>query len=242
MKLAVISDIHGNLEALDAVLNDCQTQAVDEIMCLGDVVGYGAEPTACLQRVTQACSLVLMGNHEYAALGLVSGQIMNSAARESMDWTQHQLDDRDLATISDFPLDAQRDDLYLVHASPDEPSKWRYILTSAEAETAFRKFTGHVCFVGHSHLPMIFVSTPDGSLRQRTGHDFCPDSDNRYIINVGSVGQPRDNDPRSCYVVYDTSEQTINYCRVPYDIERAQSKMAQARLPQLLIDRLLVGR
>jgi predicted phosphodiesterase len=242
MKLAVISDIHGNLEALDAVLSDCRTRAVDEIICLGDVVGYGADPSACLQRVTQDCALTLMGNHEYAALGLVSGQTMNAAARESMDWTQHQLDERDLAIISDLPLDGRRENLYFVHSSPDEPSKWRYILTSVEAEAAFRKFTGQICFVGHSHLPMIFVISPEGSLRQRIGHDFCPDEENRYVINVGSVGQPRDNDSRSCYVVYDSAEQTISYCRVSYNIELAQSKMAQARLPQLLIDRLLVGR
>lgn len=242
MKLAVISDIHGNLEALDAVLQDCRTRAVDQIICLGDIVGYGADPSACLQMVTRECSVTLMGNHEYAALGLLSGQVMNSAARESMDWTQHHLDDRDLAMISDLPLEAQRENLYLVHASPDEPSKWRYILTSVEAEAAFRKFTGHICFVGHSHLPMIFSISPEGSLRQRAGHDFCPDEENRYIVNVGSVGQPRDNDPRSCYIVYDSGEETISYCRVPYNIELAQSKMAQARLPQLLIDRLLVGR
>ncbi|MEW6050071.1 MAG: metallophosphoesterase family protein [Candidatus Zixiibacteriota bacterium] len=242
MRLAVISDIHANLEALEAVLRDCETHKVDTIYCLGDVVGYGGDPSPCLKLVDQHCPVKLMGNHEYAALGLLSGQIMNSVAKESMDWTQSQLTDHDFSILADLEMDARYENLYFVHASPHEPDKWHYVLTGIEADTAFRSFDDQICFIGHSHLPMIFAKAPDGSSRQQTGHDFAPDDENRYIVNVGSVGQPRDNDPRGCYVTYDSVEREIEYHRVSYDIDLTQRKMARARLPQLLIDRLLVGR
>ena len=242
MKLALISDIHGNLEALTAVLKDIDKQQVDKIHCLGDVVGYGSEPAACLELVNKTCDIKLMGNHEYVILGLESPDNYTHVARISAEWTQDRLTDRDFSLITDFEMDRSLDNLYLVHSSPFEPERWHYILSPEEAAQAFERLEGWLCFHGHSHIPLIFSEAHNRPPRERVGHNFLPDSENRYLVNIGSVGQPRDNDPRACYVTFDMEEGEVTYHRVEYDIETAQSKMAQAQLPEMLIDRLAVGR
>ena len=242
MKLALISDIHGNLEAWTAVLEDIERQRVDRIHCLGDVVGYGSEPAACLKLVNKTCDIKLMGNHEYVILGLEPPDSYTQVARLSAEWTRGQLADQDFMSIADFETDHSLDDIYLVHASPFEPQRWHYVLSLDEASEAFERLDGRLCFHGHSHVPLIFSEVPDGPPRERVGHSFVPDSETRYLINIGSVGQPRDNDPRACYVTFDTEGEDVIYHRVEYDIETAQNKMAQACLPDILIDRLAVGR
>lgn len=242
MKLALISDIHGNLEALTAVLKDINKQQVDKIHCLGDVIGYGSEPAACLQLVNKTCDIKLMGNHEYVILGLESPEKYNHVARISAEWTRNRLTDRDFSLISDFEMDHSLNDLYLVHASPFEPERWRYILSPEEAAQAFERLERWLCFHGHSHIPLVFSEVNDKPPRKRVGHSFLPDSENRYLINIGSVGQPRDNDPRACYVTFDMEGGEVTYHRVEYDIETTQNKMAHAQLPEMLIDRLAVGR
>lgn len=242
MKFALISDIHGNLQALEAVLADCAKQKVEAVHCLGDVVGYGGDPGPCLELVDKSCTIKLLGNHEYAAMGKLSTEVMNQVARTSLQWTREQLTDRHFGIMAEFAIDATRDNLYFVHASPCEPEKWRYVLTAWEATKAFDALKSPICFVGHTHLPMIFSERPDRSIRQQVGHDIEPDPDNRYIINIGSVGQPRDNDPRACYVVFDTAEQALSYRRIEYNLALAQQKMTEAHLPQMLIDRLQAGR
>lgn len=242
MKLALISDIHGNLEALTAVLDDIGAQSVDKIHCLGDVVGYGSEPGACLELISRSCNIKLMGNHEYAALGLERTDSYTYAAQTSAEWTRKQLTDYDFSLIADFEMERTIDDLYLVHASPFEPDQWHYILSPEEAAIAFEHLKESICFHGHSHIPLIFSETPDSSPRKRIGHSFLPDRENRYLINIGSVGQPRDNDPRACYVTFDTVEREAMFHRVEYDIRETQKKMAQAQLPEMLINRLAVGR
>ncbi len=242
MRIALISDIHGNLEALEAVLADVDKHQVEEIHCLGDVVGYGCDPVACLDTVVKRCKTTLMGNHEYVAMGLLSEEHLNSVARASLSWTADQLSDRDLSLIADFEMTHTVEKALLVHSSPFEPDQWHYIISRDAAETAFDICGAHLCFFGHTHLPMIFSSRPGSSLRQQAGHDFLPDPDTRYLVNVGSVGQPRDNDNRASYVVYDSQEQEINFHRVEYDIALAQSKMTRAKAPAMLIERLSVGR
>ncbi len=242
MKFALISDIHGNYEALTQVLTDIDSQKVDKIHCLGDVIGYGAEPVLCLEAVSQYCDIKLMGNHEYAALGLISIEHYNAAAQESSEWTKKQLSDNDLSLISNFELTHSLDDFYLVHASPFEPDNWRYIIAPNAAIEGFMHFSEKICFFGHSHLPQIFTEQEDALPRCQTGHDFLPDPDNRYIINVGSVGQPRDNDNRACYLIFDTEEYEVQYRRVEYDITAAQTKMVEIKMPEMLINRLAIGR
>lgn len=242
MRHALISDIHGNLEALQAVLADIEQQNVDAIHCLGDIIGYGCNPVECLELVTDRCEKVLLGNHEFALLGLLSDIHLNAFARESMDWTRTRVTDREISVIADFLLEANIEGAYLVHSSPYEPDQWHYILSVSEANVSLNSMSESLGFFGHTHVPNIFALYPDGRCRAKVGCDFSPDAECKYLVNVGSVGQPRDNDPRSCYLVYDSSQNEISYRRVEYDLELTQSKMADAHIDRMLIERLEVGR
>lgn len=241
MKYAIVSDIHGNLEALTSVLADIDRRGVDSIHCLGDVIGYGSDPRACLDLVESRCDTRLLGNHEYTALGLESVEVFNEAAKAAALWTQQQLSERELAIMAEFEIERSLDEMYLVHASPYQPEEWHYIFTVEDARLAFDHLENRMGFVGHSHVPMILRNNPDGVPHAKAGHSFDPDPDNRYLVNVGSVGQPRDHDPRACYVIFDDGQPTVEFIRVEYDIQTAQSKMARAELPEPLIDRLSVG-
>jgi len=242
MRFALISDIHANLEALETVLKDIALRRVDKIHCLGDVVGYGCDPIACLELIQKECDIKLIGNHEYAVLDLITCEHMNQYARKSITWTKDELSDRDISIISDFELEAQFADCHLVHASPFESDQWHYLLKTSEAITAFDHFSQQIGFVGHTHLPMIFSRSSDGTIRCKTGHDFDMDEESRYLINTGSVGQPRDTDARACYIVCDSSEQAVTYHRVAYDVKKTQAKMSRAEMPKMLVERLEVGR
>ncbi|MDZ4723291.1 MAG: metallophosphoesterase family protein [candidate division Zixibacteria bacterium] len=242
MRCALVSDIHANLEALEAVLRDIDTLRVDQIFSLGDVIGYGADPAACVALVEKHCAVKLMGNHEYVSLGLTDMKKLNTIARESLTWTKSQLGDRSLSDISKYEIEAHTDTNYFVHASPFEPEKWHYILSIDDAAQAFHNLENRMCFFGHTHVPLIFSEIDTSSIRCRTGHSFQPDEECRHLINVGSVGQPRDNDPRACYVLYDTDEQDVEYRRVEYDVQRTQQKMIQANIPRVLAERLETGR
>jgi len=242
MRLALISDIHANLEALTAVLKDIEKQNIDEIICLGDVIGYGSDPVACLEQVNRTCKVKLMGNHEYAALGLLSTDYYHTDAKKAAQWTLQQLSDREYSMISDYEMDNKMDNIYLVHSSPHEPEMWHYILDQKHARLAFDYFEGDICFHGHSHVPMIFLEIEDKLPRMQIGHDIQTDQDNRYLINVGSVGQPRDDDPRACYVILDTKEDEVFFNRIEYDINTVQQKMKNVNLPEMLINRLSVGK
>lgn len=241
MRTALISDIHGNLQALQAVLSDVDRQKVDEVHSLGDVVGYGADPLGCLELVAEHCRVKLMGNHEYAALGLQSTECYNEAARQSSNWTVTQLDDKARAMIADFAMEANPDDMYLVHASPFQPDKWHYVLDRRSAQAALGAMPGRLGFCGHTHIPSLICDNPSGPPRSRASHDFLPDPERRYLINVGSVGQPRDNDSRACYVIYDHDSVSIAFHRVEYDIAAAREKMVSVGLPRVLSERLSAG-
>ncbi len=241
MRIALLSDIHANLEALTAVLQDVEKCSVDQIASLGDVIGYGADPGLCLELVRSACNITLMGNHEAAVLGTQSTEQYNSAARAATDWTRNSLSDSDLDYISGFELQRTIEKATMVHASPYEPGDWHYIFSISDAEKAFAATPAGMVFHGHSHIPSIVLECPSGPPRSKVGHSFIPDFENRYLVNIGSVGQPRDNDPRACYVIYDDEEPEIEYHRVDYDIESAQSKMLAASLPEVLAARLASG-
>ncbi|RKX28395.1 MAG: metallophosphoesterase [Candidatus Zixiibacteriota bacterium] len=242
MKVALISDIHGNLEALSAILREIEQLQVDDIFCLGDVIGYGCDPGACLDLVDKYASVKLMGNHEFAVLKRLSTDSYTPAAKVSTEWTKQQLTDRELTMIAEYQMLHEFEGITLVHSSPVAPDKWQYILSADQAEPAFDHFSGNICFYGHTHMPMIFREMPDSSPRQQTGHDFDPADDTRYLVNIGSVGQPRDNDPRACFVSYDLENSEIKFHRVEYDITKTQGKMTNAELPDVLVQRLAVGR
>jgi predicted phosphodiesterase len=242
MRIALLSDIHGNFEALTAVLKDMEQYRPDEVWCLGDVVGYGCDPIPCLDLINRTCSVKLVGNHEHAVLGLDPIETYNDAARESAEWTRNTLTGREQEMIRSFAVTHEAEGILAVHASPFEPEEWYYVLSAAEAEDAFAAFDGNVCFHGHTHIPVIFTHVPGGKPRRKAAHDFDPLEENRYLVNVGSVGQPRDNDPRACWVFYDAEEKRVEFNRVEYDISRTQTKMTEAELPEMLVSRLAVGR
>jgi len=242
VQLALISDIHANLEALTAVLDHCQSQGAERIICLGDVIGYGANPVECLELVSKQCDLTLMGNHEYAALGLVSTQSYNEVARTATEWTRNMLDDHDLELLADLPMEHSQDDMFFVHSSPFEPDRWHYIVSPESALLAFQHLEEQICFFGHSHVPMVFEENPRGLPYCYPGESFVIKPEKRYLVNTGSVGQPRDNDPRASYVMVDTEAREVLFHRLAYDISATQQRMAQAELPEALISRLAVGR
>lgn len=242
MKIAVISDIHGNLEALTAVLKDIESMKVDRIHCLGDVVGYGCNPRECLELVTNNCEIKLVGNHEFMVMGLIPKENCNSIAQISLKWTREQLTDYEMTLLEEFEINRTEGSFHFVHASPHEPDQWNYILDPVQADLAFKALKTNYCFVGHSHIPLICVEMVGDQPRMKTGHDFVMDEEYRYIINVGSVGQPRDSDPNSCYVTVDTESLDVNYRRIEYDVAKTQQKMTQAELPEMLVKRLSIGR
>ncbi|HEY6573297.1 MAG TPA: metallophosphoesterase family protein [Candidatus Eisenbacteria bacterium] len=240
MTTVFLSDIHANLEALQAVLAAVDGFAPDRIICLGDVVGYGASPNECLELVRSRCKTVLLGNHDAAASGGPEIARFNIHARVAAEWTSRVLTREHREFLQRLPLTHDDSGFLCVHASPATPRDWEYLLDRFDAEPQFAYFTVPVCFIGHTHQPAIFMADPAGCRSLPVG-SLSLDPQRRYIVNVGSVGQPRDRDPRACFVVYHEPANRIEYVRVPYPVETAQEKIRAARLPEVLATRLATG-
>ena len=240
MRYAVLSDVHGNLEALRAVLDDAQGHA-DDVLCLGDVVGYGADPAACVDLIGDRARALVAGNHDYAVTGRMDLAWFNSYARAVLEWTRERLDADCAAYLGTLPLRAVVDDATLVHASPQQPEDWDYLVTAGDGLRAFASFTTRLCFVGHSHMPAAWSLGSSGPDYERGDVDVMLDAGRRYIVNVGSVGQPRDRDPRAAYALWDVEGRRVTIRRVPYDVARTRAKIHQAGLPGFLADRLTLG-
>lgn len=240
MKYAILSDIHANLEALRAVLHDAETRA-DGVLCLGDTVGYGADPEACVELLASRSRAIVAGNHEWGVAERLDLAWFNRWARAAAEWTRERLDDDHRAWLAGLPLSLEVGDATLVHAAPGQPDEWDYLVTPEDGWGAFADFATRWCFVGHSHVPgawSLGSSGPD--------HDPCPETvlserGRRYIVNVGSVGQPRDRDPRACFLVLHDGSGEIEYVRVAYDVEGAQARIRAAHLPEVLATRLATG-
>jgi predicted phosphodiesterase len=244
MRFAFVSDIHGNLEALEAVFKDIEGQDVDEVICLGDIVGYGANPNECADLVRQKCTYILLGNHDAAAVNLLATHHFNSHAKIAIEWTAANLNNDVRSFLLSLPLVLTRETLTLVHSTPYEPNMWYYITSLEEAAFNFQYFDTQVCLVGHTHIPIIIVL--DGKkevyVHQASQINLHGMDESRVLINVGSVGQPRDRNPDSCYAVLDTTLGDFFYRRVPYNIEKAQAKMKKIKMTDFLINRLIEGR
>jgi len=232
MKLAIISDIHSNLPALQRAFREIDDRGADEIICLGDVVGYGAHPNECLELLKKRCSVILKGNHDAAAVDLSVAAFFTSQARIAAQWTHRHLTPESIAILKDLPLSAQRGDLSFVHASPVDPEEWNYILDIGEVRRALEAFTGTICFVGHSHIPGIFSQHGLTEEVQRG---------ERYVINVGSVGQPRDGDPRLSFGMFDSTAWVYENVRADYDVDAARESIIEVGLPRMLGERLRSG-
>ncbi len=233
MRIAIISDIHSNYEALEEALKIIRTRSVDTIVCLGDIVGYGASPNECLACIRSSASYVLLGNHDEAALRLDMADYFNPLARRAAEWTSRQLTREHRTYVASLPSSLKLEGLYFVHSSPFEPQGWHYILSPADAQFNFAYFNEPICFIGHSHVPVVYSE----DLWQREVV-----KGRRYIINVGSVGQPRDNDPRLSFGIFDTAAWSYDTIRADYNVELACEKIRAAGLPHQLADRLRVGR
>ncbi len=229
MRFALISDIHGNLEALTVALEAIDKRGVDSIVCLGDIVGYGADPVECLDIVRAKASTVILGNHDAAAIGSEDLAYFNDKARSAALWTQAVLSAKDKDYLRTLPLLYLDKDLHFVHGTPLYPEDWNYIFTAYDTQGQYEAIQGEVCFVGHSHVPGDFKEKRDDT---GTG---------KRIINVGSVGQPRDRDPRLCCAIYDTESKEVEFVREEYDIKSAAAKIRKAGLPVFLAERLEWG-
>ena len=243
MRYILISDIHGNLEALQAVLEFAKKLEPYELYCLGDVVGYGADPQACLHLLQDEANLILAGNHDLAVASMIACNDFNPIAYKAVEWTRRALDEDDIETLSNMPLVYVDGDYLFTHASPIEPMEFRYVRTLDDVAEVFSSIGQRFCFVGHTHLPVLV------SMKERTGamqivreNRITIRDGHRYFINVGSTGQPRDSNPDACVVVIDEESETIETLRIPYDISTCQSKILSGGLPSYLAERLILAR
>ncbi|HTI71822.1 MAG TPA: metallophosphoesterase family protein [Candidatus Limnocylindria bacterium] len=240
MRYAIIADIHANLDAFQVVLQDIQAQKCTHVACLGDVVGYGANPKECLDIVRGMNIPVVKGNHDEYIGNDDDPEGFNDAAAEAVGWTRAQLTDEDRKWLRDLKYFRLVANFSIVHATLDAPQRWGYVFEKLEAAASFTYQNTPVCFFGHTHVPVAFVR--DTGVRGGKYSKFRVEAGKKYFINVGSVGQPRDNDPRASYVVYDIPTQTIELRRLDYDIASAQKKIRAAGLPERLAERLATGK
>jgi diadenosine tetraphosphatase ApaH/serine/threonine PP2A family protein phosphatase len=239
VKYVIISDIHGNLEALEAAREEIESIRPDKILCLGDLVGYGASPNECVESARKICDLTVAGNHDFGSVGRTDIAYFNMYAREAILWTAKTLEQDASEYLSGLPLtEVVEPGIMIVHATPREPQ--RYIFTHEQALDEFRAFEERICFIGHSHQPTIYELMDEETLIVNVERVNVI-ADRRYLVNVGSVGQPRDGDPRACICVYDTDAGDISIRRIEYDIEGAKKKIIDAGLPAVLANRLSWG-
>lgn len=239
MRYAILADIHSNLTAFEAVLKDIEERGgVEEIWCLGDIVGYGPEPHACIELLRKYQHIAIAGNHDWASIGKLELTDFNPYAAAAARWTTLQLLPEDIKYLDSLPTKLVQGDFTLVHGSPRHPI-WEYLLSPYEAEANFQYFNTQFCLVGHSHIPFYIE---EGGKMLKPLPPRLPLKKNRLIINPGGVGQPRDGDPRASYIIYDDQEQAIYYFRIPYDVQSTQRRMIELGLPMPLALRLSYGK
>ena len=242
MRYAVISDIHGNLEAFQAVLNSLSEERIDTYLFLGDVVGYGADPKECIKLLRSLDPIIAVaGNHEWGATGKTDMSYFNESAQSAILWTKKALDNGEIEYLKSFPLLYEDEKITLVHGTLNMPEEFYYIFDTEDAYVTISKMNNMLCFVGHSHVSGIFFSS-DSKVESLDRAEIRMDSETKYLVNAGSIGQPRDGDPRASFAIYDDEEFTVEIKRVEYDVKKAQDKILKAGLPQRLADRLSEGR
>lgn len=241
MKFGIVSDIHANFAALQAALLRLRALGATRFVCLGDIVGYGPDPDACVEAIRELRGNVVAGNHDCGVMARTSTARFSSVALTALDWTAKQLTRDNRLYLGGLPLTDTCDILRLVHSSPSAPDQWEYIFSLREAEDEIDSFGEQVCLVGHTHYPFV-VECPEGSdcrLMRQESFELKPGS--RYVINAGSVGQPRDGNPRACCLLFDSHERKMTFLRVEYDVALTQQRIRDAGLPEFLATRLGTG-
>jgi diadenosine tetraphosphatase ApaH/serine/threonine PP2A family protein phosphatase len=240
MKYAIFGDIHANLEALEAVMLDAAAQDCTDFVCVGDIVGYAANPSECLKLVRDLGCPVVKGNHDEEAALNTPLEGLNPLAKHALEWTRKSLSQEERDWLTALKLVRQVRDFTIVHATLDTPGNWGYVTNKFDAMASFSYQFTPVCFYGHTHTPRIY--TKHLSVEALAGLETQVLLGRKYFVNVGSVGQPRDGDWRSSYAVYDVENQRIEIRRLEYDIATAQQKILDAGLPEMLANRLAVGK
>jgi predicted phosphodiesterase len=240
MRFGILSDIHANLEALEAVLADARAQQCTHFVCLGDVVGYNADPSECVRMIQELDCPVVKGNHDEQASIERSTEGFNELAEAAIGWTRDHLSVGEKTWLTELPLTRQVRDFTIVHATLDTPGQWGYVFNDLDAIASFTYQHTALCFFGHTHWPTAFVR--DDHVRRIATGQIMLSSGKKYFINAGSVGQPRDRDWRAAYCILDTDRQVVEQRRVKYDLATAQKKIRKSGLPERLADRLALGR
>jgi diadenosine tetraphosphatase ApaH/serine/threonine PP2A family protein phosphatase len=245
MRLGILGDVHGNLEALEATSSAMLEEGVDHILQVGDLVGYGAEPGECIDRIRDLGCTVCRGNHDDAVIGVMDPSYFNHYARAAIEWTYDKISSDHIKYLNSLPYVIEHDLYSLVHGTLFMPKQFGYIQSEVEARQCLSLQKTFMCFVGHSHKPSVhFVPIDQEPNREvtfvageTTRKNYCE----KVLVNVGSVGQPRDEDPRAAYVIYDSESRWVAIRRVAYDIARTQKKILAAGLPSVLAERLALG-
>ncbi|MFD2365546.1 metallophosphoesterase family protein [Pseudoduganella sp. GCM10020061] len=246
MRIALLTDLHANREALEACLAHAHAQNADQFAFTGDLVGYGADPGWVVDTVMDYASrgaVVVQGNHDYFATQPVRPQ-MHPEAREALEWTRSQLGSSHAAYLAGLPLVAEMDKLMFVHASAHEPAKWEYVKGVEQAERSLRATHARVVFSGHVHAPALYRRADDGRMGKHVPEDDAPIAlrpQHQYLVLPGSVGQPRDGNCAACYAIYDDETREVSYFRVPYDHGAAARRVIAAGLPLVFAMRLIEG-
>lgn len=247
MRVAILGDVHSNRGALEAVLADARNNRVDRFLQVGDVVGYGPDPAFCIDRLTEIEASICLGNHDAAAVGMLPLDVFNPFAKMALEWTMFELERAHRELLKGLPLLLRLPeiDTTLVHGSLYQPEMFDYVRSLASAARSLEQQETQLCFVGHSHQPCLFVRDEAGEVDYRSVFKreglYTYGEGEQVLVNVGSVGQPRDEDPRAAYVILDTEECTLRLLRVDYEILRVQERIRQKGLPHVLADRLTFG-
>ncbi len=240
MRIALFGDIHANLEALEAVLQDAEAQAATAYVCLGDIVGYNADPVACLEKVQQMNCPTVKGNHDEDASGTHSLDSMNPVAAAALEWTRQQLSVEQRGWLTRLRMVRQVSEFTIVHSTLDQPANWNYVTNRFDAMSNFSYQFTQLCFHGHTHVPKVYMKTDKVQEVAADIVDIEPGA--KYFINAGSVGQPRDGDWRASYCLYDLTQNRVIFRRIEYDIAKTQAKIIAAGLPEMLAERIQEGR
>ena len=240
MRFAIFSDTHSNLEALEAVLADARERRCTHFVCLGDIVGYNANPHECVERIRELDCPTVKGNHDEQASLPLSTSDFNELAERAIQWTRDNLTEEDKQWLRALPLQKKVRDFTIVHATLDTPAQWGYVFNNLDAAASFTYQHTTACFFGHTHVPMVFIR--DEGVRREWIDHIRIEPTKKYLINMGSVGQPRDGNWRAAYCIYDIENNLVEQLRVKYDLAVAQQKIIKAGLPRLLAERLALGR